>query len=120
VELPHLGQDLPIRQDARLRVLVRLHDHHESHRRTSLVEAGLSGPSLPSRRTGVREIDTPLIDSSRLAGVRKVFLAAPKDVAWLTTNDKLSIIEGKRSEEHTSELQSRGHLVCRLLIEKKK
>src|SRR5207253_11038918 len=28
--------------------------------------------------------------------------------------------EGRRSEEHTSELQSRGHLVCRLLLEKKK
>src|SRR5439155_3978121 len=27
---------------------------------------------------------------------------------------------GQRSEEHTSELQSRGHLVCRLLLEKKK
>src|SRR5439155_22885110 len=27
---------------------------------------------------------------------------------------------GVRSEEHTSELQSRGHLVCRLLLEKKK
>src|SRR5690625_2294825 len=25
---------------------------------------------------------------------------------------------GPRSEEHTSELQSRGHLVCRLLLEK--
>src|SRR5690625_7533430 len=33
-----------------------------------------------------------------------------------------SILEDKqyRSEEHTSELQSRGHLVCRLLLEKKK
>src|SRR5690625_5392906 len=30
--------------------------------------------------------------------------------------DKLQLI---RSEEHTSELQSRGHLVCRLLLEKK-
>src|SRR5690625_5637979 len=28
--------------------------------------------------------------------------------------------EMRRSEEHTSELQSRGHLVCRLLLEKKK
>src|SRR5690625_3652818 len=28
--------------------------------------------------------------------------------------------EPGRSEEHTSELQSRGHLVCRLLLEKKK
>src|SRR5690554_7674562 len=29
-------------------------------------------------------------------------------------------IRGVRSEEHTSELQSRPHLVCRLLLEKKK
>src|SRR5690625_6918671 len=28
--------------------------------------------------------------------------------------------QDERSEEHTSELQSRGHLVCRLLLEKKK
>src|SRR2546422_1790661 len=28
--------------------------------------------------------------------------------------------QGPRSEEHTSELQSRLHLVCRLLLEKKK
>src|SRR5215510_16124253 len=32
-----------------------------------------------------------------------------------------AIVEPRhRSEEHTSELQSRGHLVCRLLLEKKK
>src|SRR5690554_7175953 len=30
------------------------------------------------------------------------------------------ITDGIRSEEHTSELQSRPHLVCRLLLEKKK
>src|SRR5690625_6914071 len=30
-----------------------------------------------------------------------------------------SIRRFQRSEEHTSELQSRGHLVCRLLLEKK-
>src|SRR2546429_3699171 len=29
-------------------------------------------------------------------------------------------VRGRRSEEHTSELQSRLHLVCRLLLEKKK
>src|SRR5690625_5685806 len=33
-------------------------------------------------------------------------------------SEKLNI--SIRSEEHTSELQSRGHLVCRLLLEKKK
>src|SRR2546422_8071296 len=30
------------------------------------------------------------------------------------------LVLGRRSEEHTSELQSRLHLVCRLLLEKKK
>src|SRR5207253_11246609 len=30
------------------------------------------------------------------------------------------VLRPQRSEEHTSELQSRGHLVCRLLLEKKK
>src|SRR5690625_4890130 len=30
------------------------------------------------------------------------------------------VVSISRSEEHTSELQSRGHLVCRLLLEKKK
>src|SRR5437870_5852885 len=36
--------------------------------------------------------------------------------------ERLQILlkEKQRSEEHTSELQSRGHLVCRLLLEKKK
>src|SRR5437870_9540879 len=37
--------------------------------------------------------------------------------AFLTGKDKDEML---RSEEHTSELQSRGHLVCRLLLEKKK
>src|SRR3989442_5999821 len=32
----------------------------------------------------------------------------------------LGALHGLRSEEHTSELQSRPHLVCRLLLEKKK
>src|SRR5439155_15851178 len=34
--------------------------------------------------------------------------------------DYIAIGSRRRSEEHTSELQSRGHLVCRLLLEKKK
>src|SRR5690554_7698361 len=32
----------------------------------------------------------------------------------------LNVWDSSRSEEHTSELQSRPHLVCRLLLEKKK
>src|SRR5690554_7615409 len=41
------------------------------------------------------------------------FLLIPKD----PEDDKNVIIELRRSEEHTSELQSRPHLVCRLLLE---
>src|SRR3989442_7633408 len=46
---------------------------------------------------------------------RALELAAPGGVAALLVPAKL-----QRSEEHTSELQSRPHLVCRLLLEKKK
>src|SRR5947209_15501975 len=34
-------------------------------------------------------------------------------------NEAERLIDGNRSEEHTSELQSRQYLVCRLLLEKK-
>src|SRR6266508_3704346 len=36
------------------------------------------------------------------------------------TLSRQALLRECRSEEHTSELQSRGHLVCRLLLEKKK
>src|SRR5690625_6493264 len=38
----------------------------------------------------------------------------------LDTDYIIGLRKMARSEEHTSELQSRGHLVCRLLLEKKK
>src|SRR5437870_7591936 len=40
--------------------------------------------------------------------------------AWLPVAKTSLHFPAARSEEHTSELQSRGHLVCRLLLEKKK
>src|SRR3712207_6911320 len=36
------------------------------------------------------------------------------------TRSMISAVSNRRSEEHTSELQSRQYLVCRLLLEKKK
>src|SRR2546429_3948787 len=42
-----------------------------------------------------------------------------KGIAWSPTGSRLAFTT-YRSEEHTSELQSRLHLVCRLLLEKKK
>src|SRR5690554_7366501 len=50
------------------------------------------------------------------AVAKKVLEAQPADVEALL---QLTLSNG-RSEEHTSELQSRPHLVCRLLLEKKK
>src|SRR2546429_6654978 len=44
--------------------------------------------------------------------------ALTEQVRRLTDENK--VLREKRSEEHTSELQSRLHLVCRLLLEKKK
>src|SRR5690625_5975737 len=46
------------------------------------------------------------------------------DAQWLTPEEVKEVcpiinISDNRSEEHTSELQSRGHLVCRLLLVKK-
>src|SRR5690625_5790383 len=41
------------------------------------------------------------------------------EVHYLTSTTERTDVP-RRSEEHTSELQSRGHLVCRLLLEKKK
>src|SRR5437870_9315927 len=64
-----------------------------------------SSPRRPLRREtvqflAVRLQDLPLMLTT--TGCARVFVPLP------------------RSEEHTSELQSRGHLVCRLLLEKKK
>src|SRR5690625_4374247 len=51
----------------------------------------------------------------------------PKWMGWTPISDTIGAkigtkirMAGVRSEEHTSELQSRGHLVCRLLLEEKK
>src|SRR3712207_7575978 len=45
---------------------------------------------------------------------------AGKLVAGTLEGKRVLLFQGRRSEEHTSELQSRQYLVCRLLLEKKK
>src|SRR3712207_8367529 len=63
-------------------------------------------------RSLVTFLATPVV---RLAAVRLRMMAAPRerDVHVIPT-------PRGRSEEHTSELQSRQYIVCRLLLEKKK
>src|SRR5690625_7206859 len=57
----------------------------------------------------------------RLAGPRSTIISdTVRPGTWKNPVLRRRVIGGARSEEHTSELQSRGHLVCRLLLEKKK
>src|SRR5439155_16244542 len=65
-----------------------------------------------------------LLPEQLAVGVQAVeAVRAEEGVYPLTVGDRVYAFFGSyglyRSEEHTSELQSRGHLVCRLLLEKK-
>src|SRR5690554_7429736 len=54
------------------------------------------------------------------AGERRRHGEAPAGAHGVRAGARLEDRIDRRSEEHTSELQSRPHLVCRLLLEKKK
>src|SRR5690625_3001774 len=62
-----------------------------------------------------------LCSVSALASVRFYFrfLCTSRARFEGSGHQQASHLAGSRSEEHTSELQSRGHLVCRLLLAKK-
>src|SRR5947209_18657378 len=53
------------------------------------------------------------------AGVDPAPLEEDLDLVALATVADVVPLVGERSEEHTSELQSRQYIVCRLLLEKK-
>src|SRR2546422_7830897 len=65
---------------------------------------------------------TTLFRSKSSAPTRSLCRAAARANTAATSTASPALVKGrpKRSEEHTSELQSRLHLVCRLLLEKKK
>src|SRR5690606_13476506 len=71
-------------------------------------------------RAGVRHIAPSLIEMGQSFGAGRMALYV-KIIIWAALPEILAGIRiGFRSEEHTSELQSREKLVCRLLLEKKK
>src|SRR5690606_29405779 len=82
-----------------------------------------TGPArieVPSRSTG-EPVPPPSGDASILSYASAANRAIPSVVNVLTNQDDAEGPTGNpRSEEHTSELQSREKLVCRLLLEKKK
>src|SRR5690625_403543 len=61
-----------------------------------------------------------LILSLGLLGLSYYYLQSEITSLEVTIGKYQNLVFLLRSEEHTSELQSRGHLVCRLLLEKKK
>src|SRR5690349_23787017 len=72
------------------------------------------------RNVGVRTLDMALLQAG--AGVKGEFENRLKGLVQEVKQSETPIILfiDERSEEHTSELQSRRDLVCRLLLEKKK
>src|SRR5207302_7577675 len=65
--------------------------------------------------------------TARLPTSPIIFTTKPRRACWLQPDTprtskslRAAIIPAPRSKEHTSELQSRENLVCRLLLEKKK
>src|SRR5207253_6350791 len=86
--------------------------------------------SFPTRRSSdlflakmSHELRTPLnavIGMSKMLSTRLFGPLKPKQAEYLADITQAGEHLLARSEEHTSELQSRGHLVCRLLLEKKK
>src|SRR5687768_17856173 len=76
--------------------------------------------ALPILAGGVDRVDTLVV----VAGSTKPLPSGGTvaDALYHSRTDRLYMtnIQRNRSEEHTSELQSRLHLVCRLLLEKKK
>src|SRR6266496_5203608 len=70
------------------------------------------GQEAPATRKLIVTVYDFRIDAERLR--------EPSDPALQQRAEQNSGAEDPRSEEHTSELQSRRDLVCRLLLEKKK
>src|SRR3989442_7426232 len=69
-----------------------------------------------SRALVLRDDGAERIDDGAGAECRSVHERGQRSGERFGAGERL----GVRSEEHTSELQSRPHLVCRLLLEKKK
>src|SRR5439155_19937077 len=63
---------------------------------------------------------TPIRVAAISTSVASSAWSAPATILCSRSVSRCTLARSSRSEEHTSELQSRGHLVCRLLLEKKK
>src|SRR5690625_130771 len=101
--------------------------HGTPIRKAVIPAAGLGTRFLPATKAMPKEM-LPVVDEPAIQYVvSEATSAGLEDILMVTGKNKRSMEDHfdraphlERSEEHTSELQSRGHLVCRLLLEKKK
>src|SRR5690606_40835404 len=95
--------------------------HHDLHSFPTRRSSDLSGAShlLQRQESGTPGFRRAEISYKRVAITRLVVEHEPV-IQFLSTVLSTHFLGRKRSEEHTSELQSRENLVCRLLLEKKK
>src|SRR5690606_39996382 len=70
-------------------------------------------------KTSFRPVQSPVMDIPRFA-LKSLLHVQPQQFGFIHHQFRPSPGIVDRSEEHTSELQSRENLVCRLLLEKKK
>src|SRR3712207_8597554 len=88
---------------------------------TTLFRSHLITDGLIDQYGPRRIIDTPISEGGFTgAAVGMAMLGMRPVVEMMTWNFSFLASDQIRSEEHTSELQSRQYLVCRLLLEKKK
>src|SRR3712207_7023487 len=80
----------------------------------------LRQPDLPEQRLVDRRGAEVVVDAERGAGVALRVEVDDQDADAVHRERSGEVHRARRSEEHTSELQSRQYLVCRLLLEKKK
>src|SRR5690625_7037603 len=79
------------------------------------------GPAGPTTATRMDAFTEMMLGETGLIAMIGKAERGPQTVETIKKHQSAYLIAvGGRSEEHTSELQSRGHLVCRLLLEKKK
>src|SRR5256884_3104439 len=93
--------------------------HFRSRRRLRFSTWGGGDPS-PPLSLPVFFTDTNGGNDTSAANPLRVQYAPLQQLPTDLANGTVAVCRRRRSEEHTSELQSRLHLVCRLLLEKKK
>src|SRR3712207_7331270 len=84
---------------------------------TTLFRSGGEGRALPPRRTRLRHLPALLHAADAGGSGEGAGDLSRRGVRAAAAQERGG--QAERSEEHTSELQSRQYLVCRLLLEKK-